>query len=78
MRLAVIGTGYVGLVAGAGFSDFGNDVICVDVDKAKVARLNAGEIPIYEPGLDSLVARNMQKGVNCFGIMRLNRFPRQF
>lgn len=62
MRIAVIGTGYVGLVAGAGFSDFGNDVVCVDVDEKKVARLEAGEIPIYEPGLEALVARNVKKG----------------
>jgi UDPglucose 6-dehydrogenase len=62
MRLAVLGTGYVGLVAGAGFSDFGNDVICADVDVKKIERLRAGEIPIYEPGLDALVARNMKNG----------------
>src|SRR5262249_42862595 len=62
MRLAVIGTGYVGLVAGAGFSDFGNDVVCADVDDAKISRLLAGEIPIYEPGLESLVARNVREG----------------
>ncbi len=60
MRLAVIGTGYVGLVAGAGFSDFGNDVVCVDVDADRVRRLCAGEIPIHEPGLDELVARNLE------------------
>src|SRR5262245_14750174 len=62
MRIVVVGTGYVGLVAGAGFSEFGNDVVCADADGAKVERLNRGELPIYEPGLDSLVARNMKNG----------------
>jgi UDPglucose 6-dehydrogenase len=62
MRLCVIGSGYVGLVAGAGFSDFGNDVICVDVDERKIARLKNGEVPIYEPGLEALIARNVKEG----------------
>src|SRR4051812_41719567 len=62
MQLAVIGTGYVGLVAGAGFSDFGNDVACVDVDESKIARLLRGEVPIYEPGLDTLIAKNTKAG----------------
>lgn len=59
MRLAVIGTGYVGLVAGAGFSDFGNDVVCVDLDADRVRRLQQGEIPIHEPGLAELVRTNL-------------------
>jgi UDPglucose 6-dehydrogenase len=62
MQLAVIGTGYVGLVAGAGFADFGNDVMCVDVDASKIARLSQGEIPIFEPGLDVLIAKNVEAG----------------
>jgi UDPglucose 6-dehydrogenase len=62
MRLAVLGTGYVGLVAGAGFADFGNDVVCVDIDADKVARLGRGELPIYEPGLSPLVQRNVEEG----------------
>ena len=62
MRVAVLGSGYVGLVAGAGFADFGNDVVCADVDAAKVERLRRGEIPIYEPGLDRLVEHNLKEG----------------
>ena len=62
MKICVIGTGYVGLVAGAGFADMGNDVVCCDLDKAKIDGLNRGEIPIYEPGLDKLVAHNAAEG----------------
>jgi UDPglucose 6-dehydrogenase len=62
VRLAVIGTGYVGLVAGAGFADYGNDVVCVDVDAGRIAQLLRGEIPIHEPGLDQLVERNLAAG----------------
>ena len=62
MKLAVIGTGYVGLVTGACFAEMGNHVVCVDIDTDKLARLNRGEIPIYEPGLDQLVARNFARG----------------
>lgn len=62
MRLAIIGSGYVGLVSGACFADFGHVVTCVDVDADKVGRLQRGEIPIYEPGLPELVARNTAEG----------------
>src|SRR5687767_13284635 len=62
MKVAVVGTGYVGLVAGAGFAESGNDVTCVDKDTAKVAMLRRGKIPIYEPGLDELVKRNKSEG----------------
>ena len=62
MKLAVIGTGYVGLVAGVGFADSGNNVICVDMDQRKIDMLNRGEVPIYEPGLDTRLARNREDG----------------
>ena len=62
MRIAVIGSGYVGLVSGACFSEFGVDVVCVDKDKGKIARLQKGEIPIYEPGLEKIVASNAAAG----------------
>ncbi len=62
MHIAVIGTGYVGLVTGACFAEFGVDVICVDVDAEKLQRLSAGEMPIYEPGLEQIVTKNMQSG----------------
>jgi UDPglucose 6-dehydrogenase len=62
MRIGVVGTGYVGLVVGAGLAETGNDVICADIDADKIARLNRGEIPIFEPGLDQLVRRNLEDG----------------
>ncbi|MCC5640980.1 UDP-glucose/GDP-mannose dehydrogenase family protein [Nostoc sp. CHAB 5844] len=62
MRIVMIGSGYVGLVSGACFADFGHQVVCVDKDATKVNKLNAGGIPIYEPGLDELVARNVAAG----------------
>jgi UDPglucose 6-dehydrogenase len=62
VRVTIFGSGYVGLVTGACLADAGNDVVCVDVDEAKVARINAGDIPIHEPGLNELIARNRKKG----------------
>ncbi len=62
MKIAMIGTGYVGLVSGACFADFGNQVVCVDRDAEKIAALARGEIPIFEPGLDDLVATNVRAG----------------
>ena len=62
MRIAMIGTGYVGLVSGTCFSEFGVDTVCVDKDEAKIERLRQGEIPIYEPGLESLVYKNTASG----------------
>ncbi|NEX47326.1 UDP-glucose dehydrogenase family protein [Pseudotabrizicola algicola] len=62
MKVAMIGTGYVGLVSGVCFSDFGHDVICVDTSADKIAQLQAGIVPIYEPGLDTLMQRNAEAG----------------
>ncbi|MEM1200716.1 MAG: nucleotide sugar dehydrogenase, partial [Pseudomonadota bacterium] len=62
MNITIIGTGYVGLVTGTCLSDFGFPVTCVDIDESKIHRLNALDIPIYEPGLDELVARNNEAG----------------
>lgn len=62
MKIAMIGTGYVGLVSGVCFSDFGHEVVCVDKDPAKIDRLRAGEVPIFEPGLEDLMAKNVAAG----------------
>lgn len=62
MRIAMIGTGYVGLVSGVCFSDFGHDVICVDKDSRKIAMLEIGQVPIYEPGLEAMMGRNVEAG----------------
>ena len=62
MHIAVIGSGYVGLVTGACFAEFGVDVTCVDVDADKIKRLTNGESPIYEPGLEQLINKNVQAG----------------
>ena len=62
MKIAMIGTGYVGLVSGVCFSDFGHDVTCVDKDPSKIEMLERGEVPIYEPGLEALMAKNVEAG----------------
>ncbi|WP_298824612.1 UDP-glucose/GDP-mannose dehydrogenase family protein [uncultured Piscinibacter sp.] len=67
MKLTVVGTGYVGLVTGACFAEMGNDVLCIDVDAEKIARLAQGEIPIFEPGLKEIVMRNVAQGRLHFG-----------
>ena len=61
-RIAVIGTGYVGLVTGTCFADLGNNVVCMDIDRSKVERLKEGESPIYEPGLEEMLHRNLKAG----------------
>ncbi len=66
MNITVIGTGYVGLVTGACFSEFGGQVTCVDKIAEKIEALQRGEIPIYEPGLDDIVARNLRSGRLAF------------
>src|SRR3954467_7504286 len=81
MKVTVIGTGYVGLVTGACLADVGNDVLCFDVDTAKIEGLRAGEVPIYEPGLEDVVRRNLKAGrlsftsdaraATAFGTMQL-------
>jgi UDPglucose 6-dehydrogenase len=62
MNIAVVGTGYVGLVSGTCFAESGNEVVCVDIDHARIEKLNRGEVPIYEPGLEELVRRNVKDG----------------
>ena len=62
MRIAIIGTGYVGLVSGTCFADFGHVVTCIDKDAAKIGVLQKGNLPIFEPGLDALIASNVEAG----------------
>ena len=62
MRMTIFGSGYVGLVTGACMAEVGNNVVCVDIDVDKIRRLNEGEVPIYEPGLDDCIERNVEAG----------------
>jgi UDP-glucose 6-dehydrogenase len=81
MRLTIFGSGYVGLVTGACMAETGNHVVCVDIDEDKINRLNAGEMPIYEPGLDDYLKRNRESGrlealtTDCFSLSRSARHP---
>ena len=62
MRVSIIGSGYVGLVSGAGLSQVGHHVVCMDIDEGRIADLNQGIVPIYEPGLDDMLAENAEQG----------------
>src|SRR5262249_40649788 len=70
LKITVVGTGYVGLVTGACLADFGNQVTCVDSDAQKIAKLAAGELPFFEPGLPDMVSRNVAAGRLRFGLRR--------
>src|ERR1700730_11104872 len=76
MNIAVVGSGYVGLVSGTCFAESGNEVVCVDIDSKRIEQLNAGGIPIYEPGLEELVRRNVQESRLSF-TTELERAVRQ-
>ena len=73
MNITIIGTGYVGLVTGTCLADLGNHVVCLDVDPAKIALLQSGKVPIYEPGLEELIARSA--GARCACACDCDRTP---
>ncbi len=75
MKIAVVGSGYVGLVTGVCLAELGHEMTCIDIDKAKIASLKKGEIPIYEPGLDKLLKKNMKLFVMIL-LKRLKRLVR--
>ncbi len=68
MKIVVVGTGYVGLVTGVSLAEIGHNVTCLDLDKNKINKLRQGNSPIYEPGIEELIAKNLSKGTLAFGI----------
>ena len=78
MRVTMIGTGYVGLVSGACIADFGHQVTCVDKDSAKISTLNAGEIPIFEPGLGDIVRSNLEQGRLALSLIHISEPTRPY
>ncbi len=75
MKISTIGSGYVGLVTGAIFSEWGHDVICADVNESKIKQLNEGKVPIFEPGLKEILARNHALGRLRFTTETISPFP---
>ena len=76
MKIAIIGTGYVGLVSGACFAEFGHEVNCIDNDKSKILRLREGQTPIYEPGLEAIIKRILRRAVSSSQPTTTPAFPK--